>query len=36
MAAMAKGIASDADVRVIAKYFASQHSALATATEGSR
>jgi cytochrome c553 len=36
MAAMAKSIASDADVRVIAEYFASQHSALATATEGSR
>jgi cytochrome c553 len=36
MAAMAKSIASDADVRIIAEYFGSQHSALATATENSR
>ena len=36
MSAMAKGIASEADVKKIAEYFAAQHSALATATVGSR
>ncbi len=35
MSAMAKGIASDADVKKIAAYFAAQHSSLVTATVGS-
>jgi cytochrome c553 len=35
MSAMAKGIASDADVKKIAEYFAKQHSPLVTATVGS-
>ena len=35
MSAMAKSIASDADVKKIAKYFAAQHSTLVTATVGS-
>jgi cytochrome c553 len=36
MGAMSKSISSDADIRTIAEYYASQHSALATATENSR
>ena len=35
MSAMAKSIASDADVKKIAEYFAAQHSTLVTATVGS-
>jgi cytochrome c553 len=36
MSAMAKGIASDADLKKLAEYYAGQHSPLVTATVGSR